>query len=95
MSLVEQYKSFSNKLPWIARILAALLVLVVLLTLIRVPLPFVINIAATSWFESEGVEAKILDVQYISTNEQIADIFTKSLGKMKGEKFTSALLDNI
>lgn len=63
MSLVNQYKSFSNKRPWTARILAALLVLVVLLTLIRVSLPFVINIAATSWFESEGVEAKILDVK--------------------------------
>jgi len=63
MPLINQYKSFSKIRPWTARILASLLILVVLLILIRASLPFVINIAATSWFESEGVEVKILDVK--------------------------------
>ena len=62
MPLINQYKSFSKNWPWATRVLSALLIIVVLLTLIRISLPFVINIAATSWFESEGVEAEIFDV---------------------------------
>jgi len=62
MPLINQYKSFSKNRPWATRVLSALLIIVVLLTLIRISLPFVINIAATSWFESEGVEAEIFDV---------------------------------
>ncbi len=63
MSLLSQYKSFSINRPWTARILTSLSIFVVLLILIRASLPYVINIAATSWFESRGVEAKTFNVK--------------------------------
>ena len=63
MSLMNQYNSLLKKRPWPTRILSGLLVLVVLLILIRVLLPFAINIGTISWLESEGVKAKIFDTK--------------------------------
>jgi hypothetical protein len=83
MPLINQYKSFSKNWPWATRVLSALLIIVVLLTLIRISLPFVINIAATSWFESEGVEAEIFDVNkgfslgYLGVSWEWAPLFDR------------------
>lgn len=63
MSLINHYRSLSHDRPWAARILTSLLILVVLLILIRVFLPYALNIGATSWLESQGVEAKIFDTK--------------------------------
>jgi hypothetical protein len=40
-------------------------------------------------FIRECIELGIMDVQYCSTNEMIADIFTKALPRMKHEQFRS------
>ncbi|MCW8831040.1 MAG: DUF748 domain-containing protein, partial [Gammaproteobacteria bacterium] len=63
MSWLNHYKSFSQSRPWTARFLLTALTIIILLSVLRVSLPFVIKQAATYWFESWNVEASVGDVE--------------------------------
>ena len=63
MSLLNQYRSFLQTKPWATRILLVSLIIIVLLSLVRVSLPFVIKLGAVHWFESQNVEAEVGDVE--------------------------------
>jgi len=60
---MNPYKNFSRKRPWTARILLILLIIVILLSLVRVSLPFVVTSFATYWFKPENVEVNIGDIE--------------------------------
>lgn len=63
MSWIKQYKSFSQSKPWTARIFLTLLIIVIFLSLIRISLPFVIQLGAAHWFESRNIEARVGDIE--------------------------------
>lgn len=42
-------------------------------------------------FVREKIAEKRIQIEYIPTEDQLADIFTKPLGKIKHEKFTTLL----
>ena len=84
MSLANQYKSFSQSKPWTVRVLITFLVIIILLSLIRVSLPFVIKFGATYWLESQGVDANIGDIEISLLDASFA--INKVSGKNKTGK---------
>ena len=63
MSYLSQYRSFSSIKPWTARLILILLATIIILSVIRISLPFAIKFGAISWFESQGIEANIGDIE--------------------------------
>jgi len=62
MNYKQQLKTFSHSRPWSARLIVLLLSLIVLLSIIRLCLPFAISYGTISWFESQNVKASISDI---------------------------------
>jgi len=46
-------------------------------------------------FIREKISEGILNLKYVQTDEMVADIFTKNLGRTKFEKFRGMIIDNL
>ena len=63
MLLTHPYKHFSANKPWTARLLLTIFVLLILLASLRAIMPFALKSAAIFWFESNGVEATVGEIE--------------------------------
>jgi len=92
VTFTERYKQYSQSRPWRARVLVVFLSLIIALSLVRISLPFVISYSATSWLESEGVNANIggIEISLIGGSFSIIDAAGKN---HEGKGFTLGRLD--
>ena len=77
MNYKQQFKIFSHSRPWSARLILLLISLILLLSIIRLSLPFVISYGAISWFETQNVKASISNID-ISLTDGIFSIINFS-----------------
>ena len=87
MSLMSQYRSFSENKPWTKRILLVFLILIMLLSLLRVSIPYVIQFGAVHWFKSQHIEASVGEVE-ISLLDGIFAINNVSAENKAGKGFS-------
>lgn len=63
MSYIQQYKTFARARPWTAITVLVLLSIILLVSVVRISLPFVINYGATNWLKSQGIIASVADIE--------------------------------